>query len=56
MTEIKKLSPVGGWKRWMCTQVKFRWGTCHTPDGEIIAGSKECGKCRYNYNNDYIGD
>ena len=54
MSENKKLSPVGEWKRWMCTQVKFRWGICETPDGVIIVGSPECDKCRYSYNNDYI--
>jgi len=54
MTEDSDLTPVGQWKRWMCTRVKFLWGTCYTPDGPINAESKECNECRYNYDNDYI--
>jgi len=54
MTKMSDLTPVGGWKRMMCMHVKFRWGTCETPDGPINAGSEECNRCRYNYDNDYI--
>ena len=54
MSETKRLTPVGGWKRMMCIQVKFLWGTCYTPDGPIDVGSKECDNCRYNYDHDYI--
>lgn len=56
MTEMKDLTPVGQWKRLMCKQIEYRWGTCHTPDGPIDAGSDECDRCRYNYNNDYIDE
>lgn len=52
--KINQLTDLGGWKLMMCRQVPFWHGSCSTPEGPVDAGSKECNKCRYNYDMDYI--